>query len=350
MGVPVRPRRRRPTFSYAPSPVEDETLGSWVQRVAWGQETCGSRLVGPGDIDWSPPAEILSLLAERGEQSIETLGAMALSRRYPLATRRDFALAEGLVFPACHAFCPLCAGRDLDQFGHVILRARNAGLWRLTCEEHRCLLDSVEAEYEITPHRMITQRQWLDGRIRAGRPAFPAPPVALVFERAIERAGKACNPGPLWLERDPEQFLAAAAFLTNYVLMLRRAGGGRAPSPAWALLGGRMPGVFGEGVSVWDEGLLHRLPTWLRVRAMTACARLLLRPRAADRLGETYWWTPPGAQRDHFGSAWTAATGTLGRASLEMLWEAATAWSPPLRTEVRKVVAHRLAAIGAFRR
>ena len=212
------------------------------------------------------------------------------------------------------------------------------------------LLDSVEAEYEITPHRMITQRQWLDGRIRAGRPAFPAPPVALVFERAIERAGKACNPGPLWLERDPEQFLAAAAFLTNYVLMLRRAGGGRAPSPAWALLGGRMPGVFGEGVSVWDEGLLHRLPTWLRVRAMTACARLLLRPRAADRLGETYWWTPPGAQRDHFGSAWTAATGTLGRASLEMLWEAATAWSPPLRTEVRKVVAHRLAAIGAFRR
>lgn len=343
-------RRRVSFFRYAPDPVEDETLGSWVHRVASGQDRCGSGLISLPEVDWAPDASLLAFLARGSGRSPEELRAMTLDRRFPGSVRADFARSAGPIFPGCHAFCPLCGGRDVAMYGHVILRARNAGLWRLACSEHRCLLDSIEDEGEITPPRNGRECVWRDGRIRPGRRPAAAPPVALAFERAIERAGQQRDPGPLWLERDPDRFRSAAITLTNWVLVLRRGGIGDAPSPAWALLGGRMPRLWGRGVNAFDEDLLHRLPTWLRARAVTACARLLLRPPATGRLGEEVWWVPSGAQRDHFGEPWTVATAVVGRAQLETIWEASAAWSAPLRTAIRKVVARRLAAICAFRR
>jgi len=342
----MKRRQRRLGYSYAPPPVDDETLGSWVQRVAWGQETCGSRLVGRIDVDWSPPTEVLQLLAEGSAQPIDRLRAMALDRRYPGTTRSDFARSDGVAFPGCHAFCPICARRDLEDYGHVVLRARNAGFWRLTCGEHRCLLDSVESENEITSHRRIYDRAWLDGRIRSARPASAAPPVALAFERAIRRADSGRTPGPLWLERDPVGFKAAAIFLATQVLLVRRDGAGPGPSPAWALLGARMPDVHGKGIDRWDESFIRRAPTWLRVRAMTACARLLLGQSAGAHLGEAFWWSPLGVRREHRGTAWSAASGAMTRTQLEEVRRVSESWSSSLQSAVRAAIEPRLASLG----
>jgi hypothetical protein len=339
-------RQRRVGFSYAPAPLDDETLGSWVQRIAWGQETCGSLLVGRVDIDWSPSIEVLRRLAEGSGQPIDRLRAMALDKRYPGAARTDFARSDGVAFPGCHAFCPICARRDLEVYGHVVLRARNAGFWRLTCGEHRCLLDSVESEDEITPHRRIYDRGWLDGRIRAARPASAAAPVALAFERAIFRASSGRSPGLMWLERDPAGFKAAAIFLATQVLLVRRDGAGPGPSPAWALLGARMPDVHGKGMDRWDESFIRRAPSWLRVRAMTACARLLLEPRAAPYLGEAFWWTPPGARREHLGTAWSVASGAMTRTQMEALRRVSEGWSSSLKAAASAAIDPRLAALG----
>lgn len=339
-------RQWRVGYNYAPPPVDDETLGSWVQRVAWGQETCGSGLVGRIDVDWSPPIEVLKLLAEDSAQPIDRLRAMTLDRRYPGTTRSDFARSDGVAFPGCHAFCPLCARRDLEVYGHVVLRARNAGFWRLACGEHRCLLDSVESEDEITPHRRLYDRRWLDGRIRAARPAAAAPPAALAFERAIRRVVSERSPGPLWLEQDPSRFKAAAIFLVTQVLLVRRDGAGPGPSPAWALLGARMPDMHGKGIDRWDESFIRRAPSWLRVRAMTACARLLLRPCAAPDLGEPFWWAPPGARREHCGPAWLAASGAMTRTQMEQVRRVSEGWSSSLRSAVSAAIEPRLASLG----
>ena len=339
-------RQRRVGYNYAPAPVDDETLGSWVQRIAWGQETCGSGLVGRIDVDWSPPTEVLKLLAEGSAQPIDRLQAMTLDRRYPGTTRSDFARSDGAAFPGCHAFCPLCARRDLEVYGHVVLRARNAGFWRLACGEHRCLLGSVEREDEITPHRRLHDRGWLDGRIRAARPASAAPPVALAFERAIRRVVSDRSPGPLWLEQDPSSFKAAAIFLATQVLLVRRDGAGPGPSPAWALLGARMPDVHGKGIDRWDESFIRRAPSWLRVRAITACARLLLRPRATADLAEAFWWAPPGAAREHCGPAWLAASGAMTRSQMEEVCRVSEGWSSSLRSIVSAAIEPRLASLG----
>lgn len=54
--------RRGPGFLYAPEPVEDELLSSWVHRIALRQEVNGSTLVGRIDVDWDPPSNLLAYL------------------------------------------------------------------------------------------------------------------------------------------------------------------------------------------------------------------------------------------------------------------------------------------------
>lgn len=153
--------RRGPGFLYAPEPVEDELLSSWVHRIALRQEVNGSTLVGRVDVDWDPPSNLLAWLAHNGEQPLSRLKSMTLREKFPDRTRRDFALSKGAAFPGCHAYCPICALDDIDQYGGVILRASNAGLWRLTCGVHRCFLQSAKDTCGHAPdHRRSGQ---LDG-------------------------------------------------------------------------------------------------------------------------------------------------------------------------------------------
>lgn len=338
-------RRRSIRFFYAPEPAKDELLGSWINRLALGQESCGSALVGTVDVDWAPSQDLLAWLAEGGEQSVAQLREMTLSARYPGQLRRDFARSLGSIFPVCHAYCPICAQADRERHGEVIQRATDAGLWRLMCREHRCFLQSAGEEGEITPHRLFDERTWAHGRHTPLNPVA-APPVSMAFERAMDRAKIGQDSGPLWLERDPKAFKDAATVLANVSMVIRRAAGDR-PTPAWALLGARHPELYGRGVPKYEPSLLRRLDTSLRILAWTAAARLLLKPTASSRLGEEVWWVPPAAQRDFRGAPWIVATNVMSVHVWEGLWLTAADWGRELREEIRRALAAQYARIGA---
>ena len=338
-------RRRSVRFFYAPKPAKDELLSSWIHRLSVGQESCGSDLVGTVDVDWEPSLELLAWLAQGSEQSVAKLRMMTLSARYPGLLRRDFARSLGAVFPGCHAYCPLCAQVDLEHHREVIQRTTDAGLWRLMCRKHGCLLQSAGAESELTPHRRYDERLWAHGRHAPLNP-IAAPPISMAFERAMDRVKVGRDPGPLWLERDPKAFKDAATVLANVCMVMRRTGSIR-PSPAWALLGARHPELYGRGVSKYEPSLLRQLDTSLRTLAWIAAARLLLKPRANPRLGEAIWWAPFTAQKEFRGAPWTVAANVMPMHLWSSLWLTAADWGQELRDEIHAALAAQYARIGA---
>ncbi|WP_428063324.1 TniQ family protein [Brevundimonas sp.] len=334
--------RRRPGFLYAPEPAEDELLSSWVHRIALRQEVNGSTLVGRVDIDWDPPTSLLAWLARNGEQPLSRLKSMTLREKFPDRARRDFAFSKGSAFPGCHAYCPICALDDINRYGGVILRASNAGLWRLTCEAHRCFLQSAKDENQLTPHWRFADRSWAHGRNLPLEP-LPAPAVAIAFERAMARAIKGRDPGPLWLERTPSGFKDAATVLANLCMVIRRVGSTKA-TPAWALLGGRHPEIYHFGVESYDAASIRSLESTVRVLAAVAAARLLLSRKGSDRIGDDLWWPSPWRR---WSSPWQAATEHMRVSTWGALWATSVAWGEKLRSEIRGALTAQYASIGA---
>lgn len=235
------------------------------------------------------------------------------------------------------------------MYGQPILRASNAGLWRLACSTHRCFLDSVESETEVTPSKKFRREAWKNGRIGRGRPPSAAAPIVFAFERAMAQATRGKALSSAWWVRDPDQFLDMADFLTSLAVVQRRGGSQLGPTPAWALLGAREPNLFGQGGSKYEPYIHHRISGWLRVRAMTAAARLLLDPSQGRRLGEDMWWAPYGTWPHFVGTPWMLATSAMSRSSLELVWQRSSAWPKGLRSHVRTVLEQRFTSIGALR-
>lgn len=325
---------RRPVhFSYAPEPADDELLSSWVHRMALGQESCGTAVVGDLDVDWDPPESLLIWLAEGGDQPVARLRSMTLSAKYPAATRRDFARSKGAAFPGCHAYCPICAEVDRTKHGEVISRAADAGFWRLRCRIHPCFLQSAGYEIELTPHRKYAERTWSHGRHTPLKAAI-APPIVSAFERAMDRASIGRDPGALWRERDPVKFRDAATVLANLCLVLRRTSATR-QSATWALVGGRHPEIYGRGPNQYDPSFLRGADASVRTLAWTAAARLLLTSAAAKRIGDGDWWSVHGG-RSAF--PWLEASDAMTAKLWDALWVTAEAWGAQLRQDIRAVL------------
>lgn len=334
--------QRGAPFSFAPEPVGDELLSSWVHRIAIRQEVNGSTLVGGVDVDWDPPSNLLGWLARNGEQPVSRLYSMTLRERFPDRTRRDFALSRGTAFPGCHAYCPVCAVEDIGRYGDVVLRVSNAGLWQLTCGTHRCFLQSAKHENQLTPHWRFKERDWAHGRNLPLEPVL-APPVVVAFERAMTRVTAGRDPGPLWLERSPAGFKDAATVLANLCLVIRR-DGSKKVNPARGLIGGRHPEIYHCGVDSYDAGLLRSLDTSVRVLAAAAAARLLLSQKGRDRIGDDVSWPSPWRR---WASPWLAATEYMRVSMWGALWATSAAWGEDLRSEIRRALTARYASMGA---
>lgn len=341
--------KSRAAFAYAPAPAEDELLGSWVHRLALGHGVNGSLFLGvpDADIDWSAPPPVLARLAAGSGRSTQVLRAMTLANQRPGASRSDFARALGSQFPGCHAFCPICAQADQTRHGETILRMRDAGVWRLACVEHHCLLDSIEDERQITPAERPSERSWRSGRIGSGRPAIRAPAFALAFERALARAGTGRALGPAWRVREPDAFLRIARELVNLVLVQRRPGR-VAPSAALLLLGEKDLSKPAYGAPSYDPDLMARLPVWPRIRGLMAAALLLLNASGAHRLGVTAWASSRGiwGPSDVAVSPWPVAAGAWALTTLQMAEKLADDWPIALRAMAQAEVRRRLILIG----
>lgn len=186
-----------------------------------------------------------------------------------------------------HAFCPACARAGDARHQPPISRVRDAGLWRVTCLRHGVYLDSVREAGDIYSERPPGRH----GRLRCTRPLgepAPAPNFATAFDRAAIRACERRRPGGMWKVRNPANFLRASSLLGSLMLVERRAGAGVETSMA-ALLGAKPFAMPGMSAAVYEANLIRRAPAFLRARAFAAASLLLLKPRAAIRLGLEDW-------------------------------------------------------------
>jgi hypothetical protein len=139
--IPPRP------LPLAPRPFSDESVRSWIGRVAARYDLEPMELIarlrgGAGveasrisSLDWSVDAELEILLAHAARLDRSQISALRI-------------LARGIPFPATWhrrlvAWCSACVGEDVGRYGETYERAA----WRLgccvACSTHRLLLEEA---------------------------------------------------------------------------------------------------------------------------------------------------------------------------------------------------------------
>lgn len=297
--------KRPRAFAYAPLAAPDELLGSWIHRVAIRHDVGASLFAGHArDVDWDATPSLLKFLSDGSRRAVGAFEAMLLSRRQG-ARRIDFALSAGGAFVGAHAYCPLCAVDDQRRHGATILRATNASLWAVSCRDHHCYLDSVEHPSVLLPGAWANPAGGI-------RPAIwaEAPKLARLFQRTALGALRGKVPSPLWRVREPQAFLDVAADCV--ALLLYRPSNVLMGAHGLSHLLGPEDSVLAKyGSTFLDPGLLYRMSSWIRVRALTGVAMLLTSEKAEGRFGlsvcpkDPAYGKRPGSPR----SPWQIAMG-----------------------------------------
>jgi len=284
------------------------------------------------DIDWRMERDAQQYLKKGTGVRAATLNAMTLSEIFPNAERGWFARSTGH-FPGCHAFCAACAADDLPLHGHIIQRASDAGLWRVLCRRHGCLLDGVESIVQVTP-RLGRGGVDIRGDIRPGLPPIVGLDLLWSFEEAAEAAQRGDDPGEGWLVRCPIRFIAIARELAAIVLLRGNRRTAMAAMLTWAIP--EMRAFSGEHV---DLGWLDAMPAFLRVRALTAVAFLLSTFSLRVRAGVMSWgpgrgdpWLKMCLERH----PWAVAATAWFPREKDFVLSRAELWPGPLRDVVRR--------------
>lgn len=342
-------------FAVAPRPTDEELLGSWISRVAVANGCGVAEFLRGGhapsyayrDLDWRAEPELLTWLSAGSGVKVERLRQMTLSVRYPASRRADFAWSVGPVFAGRHAFCPACARAGDARHRAPISRLDDAGLWRVTCLRHGVYLDSVRGPGDIYSERSAGRHSRLRHTLARGEPT-PAPNFATAFDRAALRACGRRRPGGLWKVKDPANFLRTSALLASLMLVERRPGAGVESAMA-ALLGARPFAMPGMSAAVYEPNLIRRAPTFLRVRAFAAAALLLLKQRAAIRLGLPAWVIanlPFDRPENFLLDPWRVAAEAWSRPTLWRAFRLGRHLPSQLCWEVRRESARRLRLVG----
>lgn len=300
-------------------------------------------------LDWSPSGDILKWLATGAGVTALRLRCMTIPVLVPGSEPTWFARWALPPFPGCHAFCPACATEDVERFGGLVQRVRDAGLGQIACIVHRCILDGVDNEEQIGPRRAQARpASWL-GDVRREHAREPAPEFTVVFQRAFSCALTGEGVGPLWLAPEPAEFLRACRGVILW-LMTGVWGAGVTRAPLSRLLwwwAGRaaMPSMYE------DELWFDRMAVRMRVQALAATGLLMLRPDASAKL-RSELWNFNGAQREHDRALmmalepWQIAVLDTDEHDLARLRANAAAWSADLRETVERACAWRSTRVG----
>lgn len=342
-------------FAVAPPPAHGELLGSWLARMAVANDCRIAEFLRNGgapsyafrDLDWQAEPELLAWLSAGAGVRAERLRQMTLSVRYPASRRTDFAWSVGPVFAGRHAFCPACARTGEARRQAPISRLEDAGLWRVTCLRHGVYLDGVRGPGDFYSEMTPGRRSPLKSTLARGEPT-PAPNFATAFDRAALRASDRRRPGGMWKVKDPANFLRTSALLGSLMLVERRPGPGVETSMA-ALLGARPFAMPGMSAGVYEANLIRRAPAFLRVRALSSAALLMLKPRAAMRLGLGDWVRanlPFDRPENFLLDPWRVAAEAWSRPTLWRAFRLGRHLPSQLCWEVRREAARRLRWVG----
>lgn len=264
-------------FAYSPEPVEGELLSSWLQRTAIEHKASPQDFVpgaGP-DVDWDPNPAYLARLSMGSALAVDRFRSMTLRASFPEA-RRDWFAWSTRPFPGCHAFCPRCGEGDMRSYGAVIQRVENAGVWKLACGEHACLLDGVRERRNVEPWKRGEPGGWARGKI-APTSSSRAPSFALAFQETAEAALRGFPPSARWLVREPEVFLALASQLADLILRTIQFGFSRT-SGLDLLVGHVWSEAPNYGAEFVAPKCLDRLPATERTRTLVGVALLMMCP------------------------------------------------------------------------
>jgi hypothetical protein len=211
-----------PTLPFAPRPLAGEGLSSWVARLA------AHNFVTPADfwanlgcddvLDTTLPDDLVDRLSAR-----TCLDAGDLRRSFaPDPASAAAPLAVTWPSGIRGAACPACCRAAAEKGGDHCVSAASAGLWRVSCPEHRirlAWLDGYRLVAQDGGARFCRERSTI-GIGATGLTARPAE-LSLTFEDTIMGALSGQPPGPDWLPRTPASFLASAAALIEVVLWRR---------------------------------------------------------------------------------------------------------------------------------
>jgi hypothetical protein len=289
-----------------------------------------------GDIDWRPPSELLVQLAGGSDLPVSRLRAMTLSAGNPHANREHFALAQR-PFPGCHAFCPVCAVDDIQEYGAVIQRAKNAWVWSAACVGHRCMLDGVGGPADVTP-RWSRTAAWEDGAIAPVSHVTPAPAFLVEFQSAAQDASRGLAPDERWLIRDPALFMHAVSSFVDLIML-------KAPHNPYSsglgqLVGHAWPKTRTLGETSWSTDWIGRLPTPERVRALAGVGSLLADPSGGLSGSLAAWFGGEANPRP-----WGRVGGEWGPGQLMAARNFMSAWPDPLRREAWEGLGHSITAL-----
>jgi hypothetical protein len=152
----------------------------------------------------------------------------------------------------------------------------------------------------------------------------------------------------MWKVRNPANFLRASSLLGSLMLVERRAGAGVETSMA-ALLGAKPFAMPGMSAAVYEANLIRRAPAFLRARAFAAASLLLLKPRAAIRLGLEDWVRanlPFDRPENFLLDPWRVAAEAWSRPTLRRAFRLGRHLPSQLSWEVRREAARRLRWVG----
>lgn len=237
----------------APRPFPDESIRSWIGRVAARYDLAPAELVarlrdGPGvhvsrlfSLDWREDAELDHLLAQAArldEARIKALRLVVTDRPKPVLWHRTLL-----------AWCPACACEDVVCYGEIYERA----VWRLgccaACPTHRLVLADVcpVCTFGRVGFQAVTGRQRLVCTL-CKRPVDASPDTG-------QGSGILHRWGQSELPQCPDWTPLALALQT----MLLGVAGGAAPTDPWRL------GIPAHHVAVVVRDLAAALvwPAWL---------------------------------------------------------------------------------------